>query len=257
MLGIFTASGFWDLEHPESNNVRAIDIAWALSNINRFTGHTSRPWSVLNHSMLVAGLAFQHRKGQLTTTEKLCLLLHDSQEAFVGDVVSPLKKLLPGYKAVEEPTAAHIMQRFGVSPDQQSECAQLVHTYDMQALYVEVHYLFRPEAERDYNYKQYDMELTEKCLVNYSVENYLNVLRDLSRDNNVQNIQDLFYVPPHLNIASVQQAPRVQQRQANPEQFKDTSIPASEIKQRAKIIEDDEDTSFRARPDRSLYNERI
>ncbi len=92
---ISTLSGrFFDLLKPEDYDYDIEEIAEALSNICRYTGHVKKFYSVAEHSVLVSHIV----------PPKLALagLLHDASEAFVGDVSSPLKKLLPEYKAIEE-----------------------------------------------------------------------------------------------------------------------------------------------------------
>ncbi len=92
---ITTASGrFFDLLKPEEYEYDIEEIATSLSNLCRYTGHVNKFYSVAEHSVLVSRLL----------PDKLALagLLHDASEAFVGDVSSPLKKLLPEYKRIEE-----------------------------------------------------------------------------------------------------------------------------------------------------------
>jgi len=67
-------------------------IAFALSHINRYTGHVG-PYSVAQHCVLVAM--------QLPPELQLSGLLHDAPEAYIGDISAPLKSLLPEYKKLE------------------------------------------------------------------------------------------------------------------------------------------------------------
>lgn len=75
------------------------DLAHALSLINRFTGHTSRPYSVAEHSLLCCEIArnqpwFSKWNRQWQAEVLLACLTHDMHEALIGDVSSPIKRIL-------------------------------------------------------------------------------------------------------------------------------------------------------------------
>lgn len=95
-----TASGLtFDIANPTPEMVRIEDIAHALSRICRFGGHVEVEWySVAEHCLLCAELA--HRD-KLPPEAKLAVLLHDAAEAYIGDVIKPLKVMLPEYDAIE------------------------------------------------------------------------------------------------------------------------------------------------------------
>lgn len=82
------------------------DIAHALGNLCRFTGHTEHFDSVAQHSVIVSELVPQ--------ADALAGLLHDATEAYVGDVSRPLKQLLPEYRLIEHGIWLAIAERFGV-----------------------------------------------------------------------------------------------------------------------------------------------
>jgi len=84
-----------DYEDPIIRPESLHSIATALGNICRFTGHCSKYYSVAEHSVHCARLA----KG--VGRMGLLMLVHDAHEAFVGDVNTPLKMLIPQYIDIE------------------------------------------------------------------------------------------------------------------------------------------------------------
>lgn len=107
MSAIRVRSGpLFDLVNPDPALVRIEDIAHALAHICRFTGHTNCFYSVAQHSVLVSELV---PKGF-----ELWGLLHDAAEAYIGDVSSPLKSLLPDYKQIEQRMEEAVWGKFGL-----------------------------------------------------------------------------------------------------------------------------------------------
>lgn len=85
------------------------DIAHGLAYQCRFNGQTSDFYSVAQHSILVAQLLPDHLQ--------LAGLLHDAGEAFLGDLVSPIKALLPDFSRLEQAVSAQIAMHFAVNFD--------------------------------------------------------------------------------------------------------------------------------------------
>ncbi len=105
-MEIGTQSGkLINLMYPNEEDIDIADIAHALSNIGRWGGHTSRFYSVAQHSVECVNLV-------LSTEIKRWMLMHDACEAYLGDLVSPIKELCPQYKAVEERMQVAIAKRF-------------------------------------------------------------------------------------------------------------------------------------------------
>jgi hypothetical protein len=105
---IVTASGRqFDYEHPELGlDIR--DIATSLASTCRFGGHVTRYYSVARHSIHVSLL--------VPTRYAMYGLLHDAAEAYVGDVVRPLKNLLPSLRPIEKRIERAIFERFTGAP---------------------------------------------------------------------------------------------------------------------------------------------
>lgn len=104
---ISTANGdFFDYLSPETHDFDIDVIAHALSNICRYGGHSKRFYSVAEHSVLVSRVVPKRLQ--------LCGLLHDASEAYCGDVASPLKRLIPEYRKIEDRVQAAIANRFDI-----------------------------------------------------------------------------------------------------------------------------------------------
>ncbi len=93
--------------NPEPDAVKIEDIACALARQARFNGHTRFFYSVGQHSCLGA---------QVSPTKDVALqmLFHDATEAYVGDLVSPVKALLPDFEIIESRIHWAIAQKFGL-----------------------------------------------------------------------------------------------------------------------------------------------
>lgn len=69
----------------------------ALANISRYTGHTKRPLSVLEHSYRLA----RNKQVRLRGLSRAALL-HDFNEAVTNDLPRPFKAALPEFCIMEE-----------------------------------------------------------------------------------------------------------------------------------------------------------
>ncbi len=106
---ILTQSGvYFDFERPHLSEIRPEDIARGLAHANRFQGQTrfGEPYSVAQHSALACMI--------VPREDAFAALMHDSPEAYVGDVPSPLKQLLPEYKRIESRVWRAIAAKFGL-----------------------------------------------------------------------------------------------------------------------------------------------
>lgn len=103
----YTGKAF-SLLDPRPEDVDPIDVAASLSRQCRFNGHVRcSHYSVADHSIRVSTI--------LPRAFRLQGLLHDAAEAYLGDIIRPLKKVLgPVVEVVETGIARAIGERFSV-----------------------------------------------------------------------------------------------------------------------------------------------
>lgn len=99
---------FVDVFNPDPNEIAIEDIAHALANQCRFSGHTNPRWSVASHCLLVCGL--------LAEQHKLAGLLHDGAEAYLVDLPRPIKRhpSMSIYRELDAMTEFVIASKYGV-----------------------------------------------------------------------------------------------------------------------------------------------
>lgn len=105
----FSGKAFHLLD-PRPEDICIEDIAHALSNQCRWTGHTSRFYSTAEHSVFVARLC--------TLPARLAGLLHDASEAYLSDLSRPVKHCTPVgeiYRELEAKIQSAINLRFGIT----------------------------------------------------------------------------------------------------------------------------------------------
>lgn len=87
------------INQPKAEDFSVEDIAHALSNLCRFTGHSPRFYSVGEHSLHCLAVA---KMVGGTTKQCLYALLHDASEAVMNDLARPVKQNVPQYKDLED-----------------------------------------------------------------------------------------------------------------------------------------------------------
>lgn len=129
---VLTFSGHYlNVLHPDPVMISITDIAHALSQINRFGGHTREPYSVAQHSVLVSHL--------VPPQYRLQALLHDAAEAYLGDIVSPVKYVvgMEPLRDMESTLQAAIFHKFGMGMAQDSTCLDAIRHADLTMLATE------------------------------------------------------------------------------------------------------------------------
>lgn len=130
----------FDFENPTEDMVNMLDIATALAYTTRFNGHTGTTYSVAEHSVLVS------RK--CSEGNRMIGLLHDVAEAYTGDIVTPLKKMLSGFSEIEDRIHSVICSKLEVN----SVIPKEVKEVDMRMFVTERLHFF-PNSPRDWSSK--------------------------------------------------------------------------------------------------------
>lgn len=90
-------------------DIRTFEMVRALQRINRFNGHGNIIWTVAQHSLLVQRI-LKDQGEQLEV--QLAGLLHDASEAYINDVIRPLKVKLTEYSKFETQLENVIMHKY-------------------------------------------------------------------------------------------------------------------------------------------------
>lgn len=102
---------YFDFVDPQPDQFTIEDITGGLSKICRFGGQVKKFYSVAEHSVICESVAMVD--GQSVDVRR-AVLLHDAAESFVGDVVKPLKIMLPEYSIIEDRIEAVIADKYHV-----------------------------------------------------------------------------------------------------------------------------------------------
>lgn len=109
----FTGKRFKPLR-PDPKLICIEDIAHALSMECRYGGHCINRYCVAEHSCHVSD-AILAAGG--TVEEAFVGLMHDAPEAYVRDLIRPVKKSVIGYERIEHGVWLAICAAFQISPD--------------------------------------------------------------------------------------------------------------------------------------------
>ncbi|MFZ4538959.1 hypothetical protein [Propionivibrio sp.] len=104
-VSTFTGKQFYPLA-PTPDQIDIEDIAHGLAYQCRFNGQTRHFYSVAQHSLIVADL--------VPPPLRLAALLHDAAEAYMGDMVKPLKQLFPLFSEIEGKVMSAIGLRYAI-----------------------------------------------------------------------------------------------------------------------------------------------
>lgn len=163
---------------PEDINIW--DIAWSLSQQNRYGGHTPYPWSVLSHTGLVFQLYVSDKRGKVDVHEGIWLLMHDAAEAYIQDICRPLKTRpeFAFFRELEDTLMEKIWKRLGYDPAEIN--SDLINRYDYQAAHIEGWKFFPGRHKWSYGIQEAKYDASDwykKPLVVAKVQDFVEFLR--------------------------------------------------------------------------------
>lgn len=148
MSSIWTYTGLeFNFVDPDPEQIRIEDIAHSLSMQCRFGGHTKCFYSVAQHSLILADMVESEE-------DKRIALLHDAAEAYLGDVVGPVKRNVDGYIQLEWQLLWIIFKKFGLNVEMRVKdsgldpLSQVVKEADHLLFKLEADYLIYKKVDR-------------------------------------------------------------------------------------------------------------
>ncbi len=135
-----------DLLTPTTPDIHLADIAHALSMQARFNGHTREFYSVAQHSVLVS--EYVDELGG-SSKDRRAALMHDAHEAYMGDIIGPIKKFAPverGIRIIEAALDGAIHGKFNIAMNPARRA--LIKRADMVLLVTEARDLLNGDSER-------------------------------------------------------------------------------------------------------------
>jgi len=159
----YTGKKFWPLD-PRSEEINIEDIAHSLAFSCRFNGHCNKFYSVAQHSVFVSTL--------VRPSEVLAALLHDSAEAYLGDIISPLKIYLPNILEIEKNLKKIIFQYFDIKEYDKQEIIRA----DKVALYTEMRDIMGKPPETWKEFEHYSQLLPKQKIVPISPKKKRNLV---------------------------------------------------------------------------------
>jgi len=101
---------FYPLD-PRPEEVFIDDIGMALSRLIRYNGLSDTWITVAQHSVQCEYMIY---KDGGTFEDRLAMLMHDAAEAYIGDMIRPLKCMFPEFKKIEANIYAAIEEALGL-----------------------------------------------------------------------------------------------------------------------------------------------
>ena len=96
---------------PQPGEIEVESVAHSLSRLCRYNGHTTRHYSVGEHSCHICDWVM--KQPWATPLDGLTALHHDDAEYIIGDQMRPIKVTMPEFVALEKVLDVAIAEEFG------------------------------------------------------------------------------------------------------------------------------------------------
>ena len=106
-----------DIFNMKDEDITINDIVMALPNICRYGGRIQYHYSVAQHAVELARWLTKQGKQHLVPHA----LLHDACEAYIGDIIYPIKIQMPQFLELEDKITNLVYKKYGVDPDLHKE----------------------------------------------------------------------------------------------------------------------------------------
>lgn len=147
-----------------TSDISIQDIAHALSLTCRGGGHVSYFFSVAQHSINCMNEA--KARGWSERLQLACLL-HDASEAYISDIIRPVKAHLSNYLEIESSIMNVILERFGLADLSEEENA-MWKQIDDDMMNFELKNLMKGEAHRNTDNLSSVPAVAERCRTDFA-----------------------------------------------------------------------------------------
>lgn len=154
-----TLTGYVDVYRPDASSVRVLDMSWSLSMICRYNGQVPFFYSVAEHSVLATRLS-ETLCPDMRCEVRLAVLCHDLHEAYVGDLISPVKVFVPEYGELEKRWEEAVREALGLrlSVEEEGHLGEVDHMMKLVEMYC--FYEAVPDVERG---EEIVVKLSDRC----------------------------------------------------------------------------------------------
>lgn len=145
-----------NIMNPDPDTMCIYDIASGLSNKGHFSGQTRPFFSIAEHSLLVCDLLQENIKGDIHPEVLLVALHHDDSEAYLGDMIKPIKvipEIAAVWKPIEDRFTMAIFKHLGIGTD----LMKVIKPFDIMAQEIEYNAFYKGVHSYKLNFMDPDL----------------------------------------------------------------------------------------------------